>query len=46
MTEHDSFTCPFCGYQTETDDVYGCPNCLGEGLDEEDQAESMARGEV
>jgi hypothetical protein len=25
--------CPRCGYEMETDDAYGCPNCLGEGLD-------------
>lgn len=28
------FECPFCGYQMETDDRYGCPNCNGEGLDD------------
>ena len=25
--------CPFCGFLMDMDDVYGCPNCLGEGLD-------------
>jgi hypothetical protein len=23
-------TCPFCGYETENDDKYGCANCCGE----------------
>lgn len=28
----EKFTCPACGYEMETDDKYGCPNCHGEGL--------------
>lgn len=27
--------CPFCGYKHELDDLFGCPNCLGEGLDDD-----------
>ena len=33
QTADDSFfICSFCGYRMETDDRYGCPNCLGEGF--------------
>lgn len=35
------FLCPFCGYRMETDDAYGCPNCLGEGLDGDDNGEGI-----
>jgi len=29
-----TYACPFCGYAMATPDRYGCPNCLGEGLDD------------
>ena len=32
-TDAGGFRCPFCQYVMETDDRYGCPNCLGQGLD-------------
>ena len=33
--------CPFCEYlHCNEDDLYGCPNCLGEGLDNEQSTES------
>lgn len=38
------FVCEFCGYQMETDDRYGCPNCLGEGLDSDDQGTGILPG--
>lgn len=38
------FLCPFCGYRMETDDAYGCPNCLGEGLDGDDNGEGILPG--
>lgn len=29
--------CPFCTYEhSNSGDHYGCPNCLGEGLEERD----------
>lgn len=31
------FACPFCGYHMANNDAFGCPNCLGEGLDGDDQ---------
>jgi Zn finger protein HypA/HybF involved in hydrogenase expression len=30
--------CRVCGYQMETDDRYGCPNCHGDGLDDIDES--------
>lgn len=30
------FVCSFCGHQMETDDRYGCANCLGQGLECDD----------
>lgn len=38
------FLCPFCGYQMDTDDAYGCPNCLGEGLYCDDSGERILPG--
>ena len=38
------FACPFCGYRMENDDAFGCPNCLGEGLDGDDQGTEVQPG--
>lgn len=30
--------CPFCGYEHENiGDMYGCPNCLGDGLEDDEE---------
>ena len=26
------YFCEFCGYEMDIDDLYGCPNCNGDGL--------------
>lgn len=36
--------CHFCGYQSGTDDRYGCPNCFGEGLDGDDSGPGILPG--
>lgn len=38
------FRCSFCWYRMATDDAFGCPNCLGEGLDGCDQGDEVQPG--
>lgn len=38
------FGCPFFGYRMPFDDAYGCANCLGEGLDCDDQGSALQPG--
>lgn len=46
FADADLSLCPFCGYRLAIPDPYGCPNCLGEGLDDHLEGEGVQPGVV
>tara|TARA_R110000824_G_scaffold33479_5_gene107260 strand:- start:1659 stop:1850 length:192 start_codon:yes stop_codon:yes gene_type:complete len=45
VNEPETFTCEFCGYDRVAMAAgrYGCPNCLGEGLENKEQEQEQDR---